>query len=429
MADHCPYLSKQASLNSEKTHAGTANKSVAEERLVQLLEGQTVPVEMGNLPTVPPPWYNPVKFQRGQEFARRHFAGISLAHFVSLITMLTSPQILKPLIFTQKSETVLKSFKRYIGTVVHVTAWYFGDVWQKDHPARRSIQMVRSMHDHASNQMNQPDRRRQVDNTAMADCGKPFDDPPMLASLQKDAEKLAGCPYVGLRRQPANNDQEEPYVYFNQFDMADSQFAFVGVLVLFPHKFGATYASDDDLSGFIHFWRCIGYLLGIEDRFNFCDGDNLDLTRDLCRHYLDKMIKPAFKDASAEFEHMARAVAKGATLYYPGVSFESLFAYYANVVGLPAANFIHHMSYSQWFYYLYLRLVFSVLCWIPGVIRVFSGMTQFSIGLVVARSSTAGWWPKSWKPPQVGGLDVFWTLKPKAEGLKNSQTNRALNGA
>lgn len=141
------------------------------------------------------------------------------------------------------------------------------------------------------------------------------------------------------------------------------------------------------------------------------------------------MIKPAFKDASAEFEHMARAVAKGATLYYPGVSFESLFAYYANVVGLPAANFIHHMSYSQWFYYLYLRLVFSVLCWIPGVIRVFSGMTQFSIGLVVARSSTAGWWPKSWKPPQVGGLDVFWTLKPKAEGLKNSQTNRALNGA
>jgi hypothetical protein len=40
--------------------------------------------------------------------------------------------------------------------------------------------------------------------------------------------------------------------------MADSQFAFVGVLVLFPHKFGATYASDDELRGFIHFWRCIG---------------------------------------------------------------------------------------------------------------------------------------------------------------------------
>jgi hypothetical protein len=50
---------------------------------------------MGNLPNAPPSWYNPIKFQQGQEFVRRHFAGISLAHFVSLITMLTSPQILK----------------------------------------------------------------------------------------------------------------------------------------------------------------------------------------------------------------------------------------------------------------------------------------------------------------------------------------------
>ena len=50
---------------------------------------------MGNLPCDPPPWYDPNKFQRGQDFARRHFAGISLAHFVSLITMLASPQILK----------------------------------------------------------------------------------------------------------------------------------------------------------------------------------------------------------------------------------------------------------------------------------------------------------------------------------------------
>ncbi len=152
----------------------------------------------------------------------------------------------------------MKSFKRYVGTVVHVSSWYFGDVWQKDDPARRSIQIVRNMHDHASRQINHPDRRPQVDNTAMAECGQPFDDASMLPSLQMDTQKLAGCPYIGLRRQPNSKNQEDPYVYFNQFDMADSQFAFVGVLVLFPHKFGATYASDDELRGFIHFWRCIG---------------------------------------------------------------------------------------------------------------------------------------------------------------------------
>ena len=127
------------------------------------------------------------------------------------------------------------------------------------------------------------------------------------------------------------------------------------------------------------------------------------------------MIKPALKDATTEFEHMARAVAKGACLYYPGVSFESLFAYYANTVGLPMDNFISHMSYRQWFHYLYMRLVFGFLSWIPGVIRIFSGITLFSIGLVVARASTAGWWPKGWNPPQVGGLEVFWTLKHRTK--------------
>lgn len=125
------------------------------------------------------------------------------------------------------------------------------------------------------------------------------------------------------------------------------------------------------------------------------------------------MIKPALKNASIEFEHMARAVAKGASKYYPGVSFESLFAYYAHTVGLPMENFVRHLSYSQWFHYLYMRFAFSILCWIPGVIKFFNAMTHFGISLVVAPSTVKIWWPNSWKPPQVKGLEVFWTVKPK----------------
>lgn len=122
------------------------------------------------------------------------------------------------------------------------------------------------------------------------------------------------------------------------------------------------------------------------------------------------MIKPALKEASVEFEHMAKAVAKGATFYYPGVSFESLFAYYAQTVGLPMDTFISQMSYSQWFHFWYMRIVFTILCWIPGVIKCLNTMTLFAISLVVAPSSVGGWWPNSWKPPQVKGLEVFWTL-------------------
>jgi len=39
MADQCPYLKKLASLNSEKRDESSANKTVAEGRLLQLLEG------------------------------------------------------------------------------------------------------------------------------------------------------------------------------------------------------------------------------------------------------------------------------------------------------------------------------------------------------------------------------------------------------
>lgn len=140
------------------------------------------------------------------------------------------------------------------------------------------------------------------------------------------------------------------------------------------------------------------------------------------------MTKPALKEATPEFEHMAKAVAKGACKYYPGVSFESLFAYYADAVGLPITNFFRSMSFQQWFYYLYLRFVFGTLCWIPGVIYVFSALTRFAIGLVVARSSTANWWPTHWKPPQVSGMDVFWTLEtPVKPKVKNEASDLQTN--
>ena len=34
-----------------------------------------------------------------------------------------------------------------------------------------------------------------------------------------------------------------------------------------------------------------GYLLGIQDQFNFCEDDDLEKMRDLCRHYLEKVFQ------------------------------------------------------------------------------------------------------------------------------------------
>ena len=147
----------------------------------------------------------------------------------------------------------MKSFKRYISTLVHITSWYFGDVWQKDHPSRRSIQMVRSMHDHAARITNHPEKKPIVNSIGIEECGQLFEDRPMLGAIQQDVQQLSSCPYAHLK-----TDDKSDYIYFNQFIMAETQFAFVGVVVLFPRKFGIMYYDDEDLRGFIHFWRCIG---------------------------------------------------------------------------------------------------------------------------------------------------------------------------
>nr|CAD7204895.1 unnamed protein product [Timema douglasi] len=51
----------------------------------------------------------------------------------------------------------------------------------------------------------------------------------------------------------------------SQLDMSLTQFGFMGYGLLYPRKLGLT-GNEDDFEGFIHFWRTIGHVLGIEER-------------------------------------------------------------------------------------------------------------------------------------------------------------------
>ena len=57
-----------------------------------------------------------------------------------------------------------------------------------------------------------------------------------------------------------------------QKDMALTQFGFVGFQLACSRKVGLHKVNKNELKAFIHMWRCIGYILGIEDRFNICRG-------------------------------------------------------------------------------------------------------------------------------------------------------------
>jgi len=51
----------------------------------------------------------------------------------------------------------------------------------------------------------------------------------------------------------------------SQLDMVLTQFGFMGFGLLVPEKLGLN-GSPEEQEGFIHFWRTVGHLLGIEDR-------------------------------------------------------------------------------------------------------------------------------------------------------------------
>lgn len=53
-------------------------------------------------------------------------------------------------------------------------------------------------------------------------------------------------------------------------------------------------------------WRCYGYFLGIEDRFNFCQPDNLVQMRRRANYWLRRIVLPGFKvsrPSSSQYIH------------------------------------------------------------------------------------------------------------------------------
>lgn len=48
--------------------------------------------------------------------------------------------------------------------------------------------------------------------------------------------------------------------------MALTQFGFIGFVMTKPHMLGIHNPPQEDLEGFVHLWRVVGHLLGMEDR-------------------------------------------------------------------------------------------------------------------------------------------------------------------
>lgn len=55
----------------------------------------------------------------------------------------------------------------------------------------------------------------------------------------------------------------------SQMDMAITQFGFMGFVLCRPKLIGIHEMTNEELEDFIHVWRVIGHIMGIEERFDF----------------------------------------------------------------------------------------------------------------------------------------------------------------
>lgn len=103
--------------------------------------------------------------------------------------------------------------------------------------------------------------------------------------------------------------------YITQRDMALTQFGFMGFITLSPEKLGIQ-LSREDLEAFVHYWRVIGHMVGIDERFNLCT-DSYETTRRRLAVIRDEIYRPSLENTTQQFFEMANAMIHGLWCYNP----------------------------------------------------------------------------------------------------------------
>ncbi|XP_011169080.1 uncharacterized protein LOC105202327 [Solenopsis invicta] len=320
--------------------------------------------DCGRKPDAKPEWLNMDKFYRGQRFAQRYFSVISISNLMGLIQIFSFSDGLKPLILSQKSNTPYRAFERYLRTVRTFRNWYTSDPWCKKTPAYRDIQRVRKLH---------RSMRRKL-------CREKFEE------IDENSKILnAFCPVLGkIKRDfadacPIAKSQQCPYTMtktrgLNQGDMSGTQFASMGLIVLYPEQFGIHNASEEDLDAFCHMWRGLGYLLGIEDHYNFCRGSLQDV-RQRSKDFIEHWVKPNFQTVTPEWEHMTMCLYEGVK-YIARVTnlYKVILLQLCDLFELSMPRLYDSFNLPEKMIYMFHKFLFKYMVKLPGVFSIMNAM-------------------------------------------------------
>lgn len=178
-----------------------------------------------------------------------------------LIMVLAVPSIRRVLICTNKSSTPRTAYRRYIKTIFHILEWHENDL-KANSRAWKSICMVNKVHGAAS--------------------------------------RLSQSSKCGM---------------ITQKDMVLTQFGFMGLITLKSKLLGIS-TNDEFLQSTVHFWRVIGFLMGIEDQYNICT-DSWETTKPRLEIVLHEIYKPFLTTNDSEFLALTDALIDGLWSFNP----------------------------------------------------------------------------------------------------------------
>lgn len=232
-----------------------------------------------------------------------------------------------PLVVTGNSASIPKLFYRYLSTALHVNNWFEGgSPFDKKSACYASLVAVRGMHQQVMDKMN-----------AEPQIPKPTPE----------------------------------HIWINQHSMANAQFSFVGLMAAFPVQLGFHAFGDEDMAAMFHFWRVIGYCLGMEDRFNLCDSDSVPEIKATCAHLYHHKWMPVIRKQYSVGINMSRDIVTAMNKIDKGLEYNALMRYAAPFLGLPEHDFPLVGVRGNVLYYSF-ALLFGLffrsrsICWLLG---------------------------------------------------------------
>lgn len=321
-----------------------------------------------------PHWVNIEKVKKGQQFGLKYLYGLNYSQTLSLLYLFAAPEGLKPLIFTEKSHTPCLAHKRYLSTALRVKSWYETEFWKSSTTGYKNLKAVKSLHLNVSKRLSQLsvdeiERKCNLEEK-LRDSGVG-----MLVDFQTKCVNVS--PDVNLddvNTTMKSTECKPQHLYLNQMEMSMTQFGFFGLMLIYPEKFAARNATEDELECFVHMWRLLGYLLGIKDEYNFCMGD-LSTVKLRSQQFIECMVKPMILrvQGNKNWEHMIRCAFQGIEKFTKlRIQFESTLLYFCWILNIPTSALFRSIGWTELIRFHLAKFFMTKAPLIPGFTKFFN---------------------------------------------------------